>query len=62
MDSRERSKVHGTLPALLVLLGFLLMFGKMYAEGEPGGIPALLIALGAGWHLTSRIRMRSQRK
>ena len=34
------------------------MAGKIYADGEPGAIPLLLIVLGAGWYFVARVRAR----
>jgi hypothetical protein len=43
-------------PTLVLATGIALMFFCMYTEGEPGGIPLLLIASGIVWRLLARIR------
>ena len=40
--------MHQLLSALTVVIGFVLMIGKIYADSEPGAIPLLLVALGTG--------------
>ena len=62
MDSLEKLKVQKMLSALTVAVGFVLMAGKIYADGEPGAIPMLLVVLGAGWYLVARARARPRRR
>jgi uncharacterized protein (TIGR03382 family) len=39
-----------TLAAACLTLGGLALMGiKIHADSEPGGIPILLVLLGAGW-------------
>jgi len=33
------------------------MSGKIYADSEPGAIPVLLVVLGTGWYLLTRVRV-----
>gem|GEM_PF-4273498 len=35
------------------------MATMMYVESEPGGIPVLMVLIGAGWHLLLRLRQRA---
>lgn len=44
------------LSAVVLVVGVLLMAMMIYVESEPGGIPLLLIATGAGWHVFARTR------
>ena len=62
MNTREERKVHKILSALAIAGGFVLMLGKIYADSEPGAIPMLLIVLGMGWYLITRVRTRSHQK
>ena len=45
-------------PAILALLGFMLMFFCMYTEGEPTAIPLLLIIISGVWYAAARIHDR----
>ena len=56
MGTLEKLKVQKMLSALTVVIGFVLMSGKIYADSEPGAIPMLLVVLGAGWYLVARVR------
>ena len=62
MDALEKLRVQKLLSALTVVIGFVLMSGKIYADSEPGAIPMLLVVLGAGWYLVTRARTRSLRR
>ncbi len=62
MDTPEKLKVHKTLSALTVAVGFVLMLGKIYTDSEPGAIPMLLVVLGTGWYLAARVRTRSRQR
>ena len=62
MDTPEKPKVQRILSALTVAVGFVLVSGKIYADGEPGAIPLLLVVLGAGWYLVARVRARPRRR
>ncbi len=62
MDTPQKLKVQRILSALTVAVGFVLVSGKVYADGEPGAIPLLLVVLGAGWHLAARVRDRPRRR
>jgi hypothetical protein len=46
----SRSAKLQTLAAACLTLGGLALMGiKIHADSEPGGIPILLVLLGAGW-------------
>jgi hypothetical protein len=62
MDTLEKLKVQKVLSALTVAIGLVLMSGKVYADGEPGAIPMLLLVLGTGWYLVVRVRARSRQR
>lgn len=48
------------LSMLFLVAGSLLMVFKICEDGEPGAIPLLLIAIGAGWYLTTRLLYNKQ--
>ena len=48
------------LSATLIALGVILADGKIYADGEPGAIPLLMILIGVVWHVVARVRGRSR--
>ena len=56
MDTLEKLKVQKILAALTVVIGLVLMSGKIYTDSEPGAIPLLLVVLGTGWYLVARAR------
>lgn len=58
----RRLKVHSVLAALVLGLGLVLLSGKVFADSEPGALPILLVLVGAGWYLATRVRIRAQRK
>ena len=62
MDTLEKLRVQKLLSALTVVIGFVLMAGKIHADSEPGAIPMLLVVLGAGWYFVARARTRSRRR
>lgn len=50
--------LHRRLSLILVLVGALLMTYMIAQEGEPGGIPVLLLLVGVAWFLITRARAR----
>ena len=62
MDTLGKLKAQKVLSALTVVIGLVLMSGKVYADSEPGAIPILLVVLGTGWYLLARARTRSRRR
>ena len=50
------SALHTAGPALLTVVGVVLIAYMVSAEGEPGGLPPLLIAAGAAWFVVARVR------
>ncbi len=61
-DAVRKTRMHTRLSALTIMIGFVLMIRQMYADSEPGAIPLLLIIVGIGWYVVTRVRSRSQRK
>jgi hypothetical protein len=56
-----KPRVHRILSAVTVLFGVVLLVYMIYVEGEPGGIPLLMVALGTGWYVSTRARSRSNK-
>lgn len=57
-DASEMSNVHSLIAVLIIVIGFVLMIGKMIVDSEPGGIPILLVLVGTGWYGIQRIKSR----
>ena len=57
-DTAKRRKVHTLLAAATALLGVALLIYMIVWEDEPGAIPLLLIVVGVGWFVVTRVRMR----
>ena len=60
MNRFVRLGAAGIVPSLIVVVGVVLMVGKIHVDSEPGGIPLLLILLGTAWHLAGRSRAGSR--
>lgn len=54
--------MHKQIAVLMIVIGFVLMVMKIYADSEPGAIPLLLVILGIAWYCIAQLRMRSQQK
>jgi hypothetical protein len=61
-DAGSKLKVHALLSVLAIVIGILLMIFMITTEDEPGAIPLGLIALGTGWYLLTRARIRSHHR
>ena len=55
----QKLKVHSILSVVTVVIGVVLMLYMITVEGEPGGIPILLVVFGMGWYF---IRGRGLRR
>ena len=62
MQAPKALHVQKTISLLLVVLGSLLMAGKIHADHEPGAISLLLVVSGILWHVVVRLRMRTRRR
>jgi hypothetical protein len=60
MQPSTNSRVQKTLSILLIVIGCLLMAGKIHADSEPGAIPLLMVAVGIAWQLVVRLRPRGR--
>lgn len=49
---------HTVLSMLVTAIGVALLIYMITVEDEPGAVPLALIALGIGWLVIARIRMR----
>ena len=56
--NRSASTFHTLVPLLIAAIGVGLTGYMVFAEGEPGAIPLLLIAVGLGWFVAARFRAR----
>lgn len=52
----QQRTVHALLSVLTVMTGVVLLMYMIYVEGEPGAIPILLVVLGIGWSVITRLR------
>ena len=52
------SRMQTVAAAAITIAGLVLMAIKIRADSEPGGIPILLVLLGGGWLLATRMRSR----
>ena len=50
----KKLKVHRILPVLTLVVGLVLMAGKIYADSEPGAVPLLLVLIGIAWLFITR--------
>ena len=57
-ESRTQVKLrfHRVLSLLTVVVGFVLLVGKVYADSEPGAIPLFLLVSGIAWFLITQAR------
>jgi hypothetical protein len=51
---------HTLLSMLVAALGVALLLYMILVEDEPGAVPPALIALGIGWFIVARVRLRPQ--
>ena len=51
--------MHKIISLLAIAVGLILMAGKIYADGEPGLIPWLLVVVGTGWYFFTRGKTRA---
>ena len=58
VDTSKVPVVHTLAPISVTICGIALLAYMVYAEGEPGVIPLLLIGVGLGWYIAARIRSR----
>lgn len=54
-------RLHIVLSSALAATGAGLMAMMIVTESEPGAIPLLMVALGLGWRVVTRLRMRARR-
>lgn len=60
--TQKSFRLQRLLSAIVTLGGVILMVGKIVVDSEPGAIPLLLVVLGIGWYITTRIRARIGQK
>lgn len=54
-------KAQTIVAVFFLVVGLLLMAGKIYFDSEPGLLPLLLVVVSGGWLLVARIRSRKPR-
>jgi hypothetical protein len=54
----RRLLVHSVLSMLVTAVGVALLIYMITVEDEPGAVPLALIALGIGWFIFARARLR----
>jgi lipoprotein signal peptidase len=59
-NDSKNLKIQEFISVLTIVIGILLMMIKMYEDSEPGAIPLLLILLGAGGYLITRVQIRKR--
>jgi hypothetical protein len=59
LDTMKKLRRHVRLSQLTFALGVLLMVIVGYVEDDPTIPPILLIVLGIGWFIVTKVRMRS---
>ena len=57
-SKKKRSAATAIVPVVVIIVGIVLMVGKIIADSEPGAIPILLVTIGAVWYLAVRRRGR----
>lgn len=62
MNNSKKLKVQTGLSILTIVIGIVLMIGKIYADSEPGAIPLLLTIFGTGWYFITRLKNLPQQK
>ncbi len=60
--TREKLRVHAILSALTLVVGLVLLVYMIRVESEPGALPLLLVVLGLGWQIATRVRMRAHQR
>jgi hypothetical protein len=61
-EASRRLKIHGLLSVATFVVGVVLLVYMIVVEDEPGALPLLLVAVGIGWFVVTRLRVRSQQK
>lgn len=62
MPTPRAPETQKLMSSLILVTGAVLMAGKISADGEPGLIPIVLVALGLTWFVADWVRTRSVRK
>ena len=58
--NRRASALSTLIPLSIATIGLGLLGYMVATEGEPGGIPLLLIVVGVGWFAVARFRDRQR--
>lgn len=60
-DPNAALRVQTGLSVVLIVLGFALMVMMIVVENEPGALPLLMLLVGIGWYVVTRLRLRARR-
>ncbi len=61
-DMEMKLRKHTYLSAMTIVLGVVVMIFFGYTVDEPNLISPSLIAIGSGWYVITRVRIRSHLK
>jgi len=56
----QNLRVHRVIASVALVLGLVMMVGMIIFEDEPGGIPVLLVLIGAVWLFRTQRRIRQR--
>ncbi len=59
-DPHASLKVHAGLSVVLIAIGFALLVMMIVVESEPGALPLLMLFVGIGWYVVTRLRLRAR--
>ena len=58
--ARKAPTGHTLIPMLVTAIGAVLLAYMVYAEGEPGLLPLVLVMGGLAWYVVARVRSRRE--
>ncbi|MEM1096723.1 MAG: hypothetical protein AAGJ10_19155 [Bacteroidota bacterium] len=56
----RKLRIHRVIATVVLVLGLGMMVGMIVFEDEPGGIPVLLVLIGAAWLFRTQRRLRQR--
>ncbi len=54
--------VETLISSLILVIGIVLLIYMISVESEPGALPLLLVVVGLGWLVATRIRARARHR
>ena len=61
-DTLKELKMHALLSVAAIVTGVAIVIVVGYVEDDPIIPPVLMIVLGIGWYIRTRLRIRSHKK